>query len=296
MLYSLIVETWYVCIPVIFMLAVLDPVLTVLSFRRYKKTLAKKVDIEKFELNPRWQKEVEKGNFLPAAFVIRVAVSLVGLLVLFLLPEVFGPDPSPRDAIVGYLLCTFLIIDLNHLSNIRSFALERLQAGPAEAQKKVRLGYSYSLGLTELSYETTFLLLFVLFLLLGGYFLFGAMLAPLVTAVRLRFMRVNALRKEAGLAQRNYRKLRLAMLFIVIAAVVAFLWDHRSAGYYDWHLSRGNAFAETQEYESAGAEYRRALKYDPGGKDAKSGLEHVESILSSSGRAGAQLESLGNSP
>jgi hypothetical protein len=153
------------------------------------------------------------------------------LAVLFALPEqIFGPDASPRAALVGYLLCTYLIIDLNHLSNLRSFGLRRTEPEPDGDKPKVKLGYSYSLGLTQLSYETTFLMLLALWLVVGGYFLFGAAAAPLVIAYRLRFIRANALRKEQGLPLRNYRKLRLAVLLAVIAAVLAFVHYHRSIG------------------------------------------------------------------
>jgi hypothetical protein len=229
MVYSLVVDTWYVCIPVIFALAVLDPVLTILSYRRYRKTLAKRVDMERFELNPRWQKVVKAGRFLPLSYLFRVAVSLAVLAGLFVFPEeIFGPDPRPRAALVGYLLCTFLIIDLNHLGNLRSFRLRREKPEETQEKPRVKLGYSYSLGLTQVSYETTFLLLLVLWLILGGYFLFGAAVAPLVIAYRLRFMRANALRKEQGLPPRNYRKLRLAILLLVIAAVLTFIHLHRA--------------------------------------------------------------------
>ena len=72
MLYDIVVDTWYVCIPVIFALAVLDPVLTVLSYRRYRTTFAKRVDMEQFELNPRWQKAVKAGQFLPLSYQFRM--------------------------------------------------------------------------------------------------------------------------------------------------------------------------------------------------------------------------------
>jgi hypothetical protein len=203
--------------------------LTILSYRRYRKTLAKRVDMEQFELNPRWQKAVKAGRFLPLSYLFRVAVSLAVLAVLFVVPEeIFGPDASPRRALVGYLLCTYLVIDLNHLGNLRSFRLRREKPEEAEEKPRVKLGYSYSLGLTQVSYETTFLLLLVLWLILGGYFLFGAAMAPLVIAYRLRFMRANALRKEQGLPPRSYRKLRLAILLLVIAAVLTFIHLHRA--------------------------------------------------------------------
>jgi len=231
MLYSLIVDTWYVCIPVIFALAVLDPVLTALSYRRYRRTLAKRVDMERFELNPRWQKAVKAGRLLPLSYLVRVGLSLVVLLLFFFVPKILGSDPAPRAALVGYLLCTYFVIDLNHLGNLRSFGLRRAEPEDAEEKPKVKLGYSYSLGLTQVSYETTFLLLFVLWLLVGGYFLFGAAMAPLVIAYRLRFMRANALRKERGLRPRSSRKLRLAILLLVIAAVLAFVHYHRSGSH-----------------------------------------------------------------
>lgn len=228
MLQNLILDTWYVCIPLVFVLAVLDPALTILSYRRYRKTLAKRVDMERFELNPRWQKAVKAGRFLPLSYLIRVVLSLAVLGVLFVFSEaILGPDPSPRRALVGYLLCTFLIIDLNHLGNLRSFGLRREKPEEAEDKPKVKLGYSYSLGLTQVSYETTFLLLIMLWLVAGEYFLFGTAIAPLVIAYRLRFMRKAALRKEEGLPPRSYRKLRYAILLAVIAAILTFLHFHR---------------------------------------------------------------------
>lgn len=273
MLYSLIVDTWYVCIPAIFVLAVLDPVLTVLSYRRYRRTLAKRVDMERFELNPRWQKAVKAGRFLPLPYVIRVAVSTGVLLLLFFAAGILGPDPSPRAALVGYLLCTYLVIDLNHLGNLRSFGMKPAQPEGSEEKPKVKLGYSYSLGLTQVSYETTFLLLFVLWLLAGGYFLFGAAAAPAIIAYRLRFMRANALRKEDGLPPRNYRKLRLAILFIVIVIVLVFVQNHRNLTYYGLHVEEGNRFFAAERYRPAALEYLHALDYVPDGEEAFSGLD-----------------------
>jgi len=231
MLYRLVVETWYVCVPVIFALALLDPLLTILSYRSYRKTLAKRVDMEQFELNPRWQKAVEAGRALPLAYLLRVAVTLGLLLLFFLWPGLLGTDPSPRAALVGYLFCTYLVIDVNHIGNVRSFGLKPRKPEKRQEdseQPKVRLGYSYSLGLTQISYETTFVVLFALWMVAGGYFLFGAMMAPAVIAYRLRFIRANALRKESGLSPRNYKKLRLAVLFMVIAAVLTFVHFHRA--------------------------------------------------------------------
>jgi hypothetical protein len=233
MLYELVVEKWYVCLPVVFALAVLDPVFTVLSYRRYRRTLAKRVDMERFELNPRWQKAVRAGKLLPLSYLARIGVGLAILALFFFDPfDVLGPDKGPRAALVGYLLCQYLIIDLNHLGNLRSFELRREDREPAEEgageKPKVKLGYSYSLGLTQVSYETTFLLLGGLWLVLGGYFLFGAAVAPAVIAYRLRFMRANALRREEGLAPRDYRKLRLAILLLVIAAILVFVHFHRT--------------------------------------------------------------------
>lgn len=265
MLYEFVVETWYVCIPVIFALAVLDPVLTILSYRRYRKTLAKQVDMEQFELNPRWQKAVAKGKFLPAAFLVRLVIGLGLLLLLFLDPfDVLGPDKSPLAALVGYLMCQYLIVDLNHLGNLRSFGLKRAEPEGTEEKPKTKLGYSYSLGLTQVSYETTFLLLLVMWLVVGGFFLFGAAFAPAVIAYRLRFMRANALRKEQGVALRNYRSLRLAILLVVIAAALVFVHNHRIESYYWHHVSQGDKFFAAEEFESAAAEYSKAAKYKPG--------------------------------
>ena len=273
MLQNLILDTWYVCIPVIFALAVLDPALTILSYRRYRKTLAKRVDMERFELNPRWQKAVKAGRFLPLSYLIRVALSLVVLAVFFILPEaILGPDPSPRRALVGYLLCTFLIIDLNHLGNLRSFGLRRKEPEESQEKPKVRLGYSYSLGLTQVSYETTFLLLLVLWLVTGGYFLFGAAMAPLMIAYRLRFMRKVALRKEEGFPPRSYRSLRLAVLLAVIAGVLLFLHFHRTRAYQKHHLQKGNSFLEKREYDAAAGEFARSLRYVPFEDEAYAGL------------------------
>lgn len=231
MLHEAVINTWYVTIPLVFVLAVLDPVLTILSYRRYRRTLAKRVDMEQFELSPRWQRAVKKGKFLPIAYLLRVGISLTVLVVFFAMPGLLGPDPSPRAALVGYLLCTYLIIDLNHLGNLRSFSLKRVEPEGEEEKPKTKLGYSYSLGLTQVSYETTFLLLAAMWLIAGGYFLFGAMLAPAVISLRLRMIRANALRKEAGLPPRSYRKLRLAALLAVIAAALAFIHYHRTRGY-----------------------------------------------------------------
>ncbi len=279
MLYSLIVETWYVCIPVVFALAVLDPVLTALSYRRYRRTLAKCVDMERFELNPRWQKAVKAGRFLPLPYVIRVAVSTGVLLLLFFAAGILGPDPAPRAALVGYLLCTYLIIDLNHLGNLRSFGMKPAQPEGTEEKPKVKLGYSYSLGLTQVSYETTFLLLLVLWLLAGGYFLFGAAMAPAVIAYRLRFMRANALRKEQGLPPRNYRKLRMAVLLIIIAIILAFLYFHRTESYYQLHVKKGKALMAESRHTDALTEYRLALKYLPSGEEALNGENRILDIF-----------------
>lgn len=231
MLYETIVETWYVCIPVIFVLAVLDPVLTVLSYRRYRATLAKRVDMEQFELNPRWQKAVKAGQFLPLSYVVRILLGLTILMLFFIVPrQILGPDHSPRAVLIGYLLCQYLVVDLNHIGNLRIFGLRRAKPKEEteEEKPKTRLGYSYSVGLTQVSYETTFLLLLILWFVLGGYFLFGAAIAPLVIAYRLRFMRANALRKEQSLSPRNYRSIRLAILCIVIATALVFLHFHRT--------------------------------------------------------------------
>jgi hypothetical protein len=230
MLCDIVVDTWYICIPVIFALAVLDPVLTVLSYNRYRRTLARRVDMEQFELNPRWQKAVKAGQFLPLSYVVRILLGLAVLMLFFIVPrQILGPDHSPRAALIGYLLCQYLIVDLNHIGNLRIFGLERAKPEEEgeEEKPRARLGYSYSVGLTQVSYETTFLMLLALWLMLGGYFLFGAAIAPLVIAYRLRFMRANALRKEQGLAPRNYRSFRLAVLCLVIAVALIFVHFHR---------------------------------------------------------------------
>ncbi len=267
MLYSLVVETWYVCIPVIFALAVLDPVLTVLSYRRYRATLAKRVDMEQFELNPRWQKAVKAGQFLPLSYVVRILLGLAVLMLFFIMPrDIFGPDHSPRAVLIGYLLCQYLVVDLNHIGNLRIFGLKRAkpEEETGEEKPKARLGYSYSVGLTQVSYETTFLMLLILWLVLGGYFLFGAAIAPLVIAYRLRFMRANALRREQGLSPRNYRSFRLAVLLMVIAAALAFAYHHRIESYYWHHVNEGNKFFAAGKFESAAAEYSKAAKYKKG--------------------------------
>lgn len=138
MLTSFIVENWYVGIPLVLGLMLLDALLTQVGYKVYLRYGKQYVEYEHLELNPYWQEDVEKkGRMLSlrylGLFAFKAAV-LVGTYAV--LPRLFV------EVLVGLQCGTFLPIVLIHVNNLIYYPISSRIPGGMEG----RIRYSYRLS------------------------------------------------------------------------------------------------------------------------------------------------------
>ena len=109
-------ENIIIAISIIIILMFLDYSLTVLGQKYYKKYYRKYVLIDKYELNPMFQQEVEKGKY-PLKHL--VGVFLISFIIIYL--YFYDPTRISYEITTSMLFFVYLITNLNHITNIGVF-------------------------------------------------------------------------------------------------------------------------------------------------------------------------------
>jgi len=169
----------YLSLVILASLQFLDYYLTLVGFKLYKSGYNKHVEIESYELNPRFRKSISKGQYSwhHLFFVI------VGLLVLWGSHylgnlEVYGFSMSTFYMLQGMLFSAFVYINTKHIQNILLFRLVRDNPYLLSGKLKQKLLFSLKAG--QYGAISTAMLLFFVFIFVPSYFTFGVFLGPLV--------------------------------------------------------------------------------------------------------------------
>ncbi|MEW6408373.1 MAG: hypothetical protein AB1465_06840 [Patescibacteria group bacterium] len=183
-----ILDNIYFIVPLLIILMLSDYFLTLKYTKLAKEVLTKHVEIEEYELNPNFQKNIREGryNFRHLFGIIFLSIILTFLYYLRL--------PFLFHFIEGIILGDFVIIDAFHIGRI--LELRYLKKNPSLLIGKMKHDYLYSL--VKAKYHTIGLLtfIFLLVILVPSTFLLGVLTSQLLALLTLKDWRRKYLRKH----------------------------------------------------------------------------------------------------
>jgi len=211
-----IVDNWYLGIPLIVTLILLDKVLTHVGYGSYLRHYKAHIESEHYELNPIWQKDVEeRGKIFSRRYLVFVVILCAWLGLAYTFPL------RPVVAVGTGLFCgIFLPVDLDHLNNL--LYLRILSRIPNSIEGKVKFSYRASTISTAISKVQTGLLLSTLLLFTEpSAFAIAFAVAPFVTAIQMVFWARRAKKEVAG--KRKKMPLWQRLVFAFAAGIITFI-------------------------------------------------------------------------
>ncbi len=165
-------ENVYLSIALIAFLMFLDYSLTIIGQKYYRKYYKKYVMIDKYELNPIFEKDVEKGKY-PLKHLIGVSLLSVIIFYLFLIDT----TKNIYEATVSLLLFAYLIVNINHLNNIAIFKWVSQNPDLIKGRIMYSRRFSYISSLT--SYISLFIVMLIIYSYVQNPVTLGALLASI---------------------------------------------------------------------------------------------------------------------
>jgi hypothetical protein len=160
----------------------------------YKKYYAEYFKYEAYELNSLWRKAVEEGKKLNIRHVILMT------LIIFLLTILIQINKDLYILAIGIMLFPFLVVNLIHLQNIRTFT--HFKTRKTDLKGYMEISSTFGLKQTSivyLNYTILFLVIFILeqsLIILGGTLGLGLFSLRFYLAYRRRVGKEKDLHKE----------------------------------------------------------------------------------------------------
>ena len=148
----------------------LDFALTLTGQKYYRKYYKKHVVIDKYELNPLFEKEVDKGKY-PVKHLI--GVILLSFIIYYLF--IIDSDKFIYETTISAILFAYLIVNMNHINNI--FIFKWVGNDPELVKGKIMYTRKFSYGSNFVSYFSMFIMLLIIFLYVHTSITLGALIA-----------------------------------------------------------------------------------------------------------------------
>ena len=255
----------YFTIGLIFLLGYCDYLLTVVGYRLYKKYYTAFVAVEHYELNPFWQKSVQRMrpfDWRHLSFLVALCTWLWYQFYLIVSEPVAIGSSDLLEMSLGFILFLYLIINMGHLTNIYTFL--RAKRSLVRGQGYSQHSYAESLRSSVIRTSSVFVLLFVVCLIEPRPFFLGAAGGPLLLILAFGLLARKARKKRAGETVRKRDYFWILVKLIVVSALLTYAWDWYSENQPDEeHFRKGCELHEEQQLEQAIEQYEKSLKRNP---------------------------------
>lgn len=163
-------ENVFLSIALVAFLMFLDYSLTIIGQKYYRKYYKKYVVIDKYELNPIFEKDVEKSKY-PLKHLIGVSLLSVIIYYLFLIDD----TKYIYETSVSTLFFAFLIVNINHLNNI--FIFKWVSKNPDLIKGRIMYSRRFSYVSSLTSYISFFIVMLIIYSYVQNPITLGAFLA-----------------------------------------------------------------------------------------------------------------------
>ncbi len=148
----------------------LDFSLTLTGQKYYRKYYKKHVEIDKYELNPLFEKDVDEGKY-PIKHM--VGVILISVIIFFLF--IIDSDKYMFETTVSAILIAYLIVNMNHINNI--FIFKWVGKDPKLIKGKISYTRKFSYGSNFISYLSLLIIVLIIFFNVQTPITLGALIA-----------------------------------------------------------------------------------------------------------------------
>lgn len=186
----------FLTIPAIMILMIIDYLLTLKSIALYKKIYSKYFEVESMELNPMFQKDMEKGRYNP-----KHALSMIftcTIVFLFLIYDLIKSGSNTISVSIMppmMIISMLLYINLNHIRNI--WINKIIAKNPKYLSGKIKQKHIFSLKSARIYLVPFIVMLGVLFVLEPSYVTLGFALGPIgIYLKNLRWERIYKKKKR----------------------------------------------------------------------------------------------------
>lgn len=240
-----------------------DYLLTVVGYRFYKKYYAAILDVEHYELNPFWQKSVERMRLFDWRHLLFLTALCFWLwrqyIQLVREPNIAGASDLLETSL-GFIIFLYLIINLGHLTNIYTF----WRIGRSRLKGQRGGGYAETVHLTVARTAKFVVILIVVWIFARDWFFFGAAMGPLMLVVSFGFLARKAARTADGQPIRKRDYFWILARLIVLLLVLSLGWEWwQSRRPYAVGFEKATTFQSDGELEKAVEQYIKVLEEKP---------------------------------
>ena len=161
-------------------LLVLDMYLTIVGYRLSQEGYSEYFETEMYEMNPRYRDVIHNQTDLTIRdYIIRILIgTLPGLMVLVLnAPFIVNPEFLINliiELVIGGFMLLYLMVNLNHLSNI--FMFKYVRDNPNELSGTLKQSPSYSFVMTRRMYFQYLVIWCLVYILTSRIFFLGGVI------------------------------------------------------------------------------------------------------------------------
>lgn len=191
------IDNVFFVISLVAFLIFLDYYLTLVNYRWYTRSLAEKIEVEQFELNPQFQEAVYKGKYSPTHFFGAVIVLSFIFFFSFLNARLFGSSETRlvyEYFLFSLIVSQFVFVIFQHLR--LHFIMRAYSKKKSILEGHVKQRYEYTLMSGEVEAVAFSVASGFLFVLQPTSVTFGFMCGPLLLAYYYRLWRKKHARTQ----------------------------------------------------------------------------------------------------